>query len=49
MKVRWTQPCERCKKPMPVGSQAIRFHGRLWHLQCVDAYTFTRRQPSDHR
>jgi len=38
MKVRYTVPCEKCKAPVPVGTQGVRLYGRIWHLACAEAW-----------
>jgi hypothetical protein len=43
MKVRFRVPCERCKLMLPVGSIAVRLHGRLWHPGCARDYIKARR------
>jgi hypothetical protein len=38
MKVRFTVACEKCKAPVPVGTQAVRLYGRIWHIACAEAW-----------
>jgi hypothetical protein len=38
VKLRYGVTCERCKKPIPFGGSAVRYHRRYWHYQCVAAH-----------
>jgi hypothetical protein len=44
VKVRRTVPCERCRRDITVGTVAVRFHGRLWHLTCATEYIRARKR-----